>query len=106
MVSKWLRCYRLEGEQGLLDRSLAPHRSPHRTAELRVAAIAVPAIAVLPRIDTPFLFPSPTGLLLNLDNWRAREWMPALDAAGIDHGTIYTLRHSDHKLACRGPHCL
>jgi transposase-like protein len=34
MVSKWLRCYRLEGEQGLLDRSLAPHRIPHRTAEL------------------------------------------------------------------------
>ena len=50
--------------------------------------------AVLPRIDTPLLFPSPTGRLLDLHNWRAREWMPALDAAGIDHGTIYTLRHT------------
>jgi integrase len=50
--------------------------------------------AMLPRIDTPLLFPSPTGRLLNLHNWRAREWMPALDAAGIDHGTIYTLRHT------------
>jgi transposase InsO family protein len=39
-VSKWLRCYRLEGELGLLDRSSAPGRIPHRTAETRVAAIA------------------------------------------------------------------
>jgi transposase InsO family protein len=39
-VSKWLRRYRLEDEQGLLDRSSAPRRIPHRTAEARVAAIA------------------------------------------------------------------
>ncbi len=39
-VSKWLRRYRLEDEQGLLDRSSAPQRIPHRTAEARVAAIA------------------------------------------------------------------
>jgi integrase len=25
--------------------------------------------------------------------WRAREWKPALEAAGIGHGTICTLRH-------------
>ena len=25
---------------------------------------------------------------------RAREWKPALEASGIGHGTIYTLRHS------------
>jgi len=39
-VSKWLRCYRLGGEPGLLDRSSAPHSIPHRTAEARVVAIA------------------------------------------------------------------
>jgi len=39
-VSKWLRRYRLEDEQGLLDRSSAPRRIPHRTTETRVAAIA------------------------------------------------------------------
>jgi transposase InsO family protein len=39
-VSKWLRRYRLEDVQGLLDRSSAPRRIPHRTAEARVAAIA------------------------------------------------------------------
>jgi len=39
-VSKWRRRYREEGEQGLLDRSSAPHRIPLRTSEERVEAIA------------------------------------------------------------------
>jgi transposase InsO family protein len=39
-VSKWLRCYRTEGEEGLLDRTSAPRSIPHRTAEERVQAIA------------------------------------------------------------------
>jgi transposase InsO family protein len=39
-VSKWLRCYRAEGEDGLLDRSSAPRSIPHRTPEERVQAIA------------------------------------------------------------------
>ena len=39
-VSKWVGRYRLEDEQGLLDRSSAPRRIPHRTAEERVVAIA------------------------------------------------------------------
>jgi len=39
-VSKWLRRYREEGEQGLLDRCSAPASVPLRTDELRVAVIA------------------------------------------------------------------
>ena len=39
-VSKWLRCYRVEGEDGLLDRCSAPHSIPNRTAEERVQVIA------------------------------------------------------------------
>jgi transposase InsO family protein len=39
-LSKWLRRFRDEGEQGLLDRSSVPHSSPYRTAEERVQAIA------------------------------------------------------------------
>jgi transposase InsO family protein len=39
-VSKWLRCYRREGEDGLFDRSSAPRAIPHRTCEERVQAIA------------------------------------------------------------------
>lgn len=37
---KWVARYRLEGELGLLDRSSAPRRIPHRTSEQRVQAIA------------------------------------------------------------------
>ena len=39
-VSKWLACYRVEGEDGLFDRSSAPGSIPHRTPEERVQAIA------------------------------------------------------------------
>jgi transposase InsO family protein len=37
---KWVRRYRAEGELGLVDRSSAPARVPHRTCERRVEAIA------------------------------------------------------------------
>jgi transposase InsO family protein len=39
-ASKWLARFRLEGEQGLFDRSSAPRRSPSRTSEERVQVIA------------------------------------------------------------------
>src|SRR3954463_12383625 len=39
-ISKWLRRQREEGEQGLLDRSSAPHSVPARTSEERTAVIA------------------------------------------------------------------
>jgi len=37
---KWVGRYRAQGELGLLDRSSAPRRIPHRTSEERVQAIA------------------------------------------------------------------
>lgn len=49
--------------------------------------------ALPPRIDTPRLFPSPGGELLNLDNWRRRTWAPAIEAAGVaTPARIYDLR--------------
>ena len=39
-ISKWRRRYRVEGEQGLLDRCSAPSRVPLRTSEQRIALIA------------------------------------------------------------------
>ena len=39
-AGKWVGRYRAEGEPGLLDRSSAPRRIPHRTSEERVQAIA------------------------------------------------------------------
>jgi transposase InsO family protein len=40
-ISKWVRRYRREGEQGLLDRPSAPQRVPARTDERRLALIAL-----------------------------------------------------------------
>jgi hypothetical protein len=49
--------------------------------------------ALPPRLDTPRLFPAPAGGLLNLDNFRRREWAPALEAAGVARpARIYDLR--------------
>jgi integrase len=49
--------------------------------------------ALPPRLDTPLLFPAPGGGLLNLDNWRRRQWAPAVEASGIARpARIYDLR--------------
>ena len=40
-ISKWVRRYREQGEQGLVDRSSAPARVPRRTPEDRVELIAL-----------------------------------------------------------------
>jgi integrase len=36
-----------------------------------------------PRLHTPVLYPAPQGGVLNLDNWRRREWAPAVTASGV-----------------------
>jgi integrase len=47
------------------------------------------------RLDTPLVFPAAGGGHLDLHNWRAREWIPAVDAAGLGRGRrIYDLRHT------------
>ena len=39
-LSRWLRCYRRDGEEGLLDRFSVPRLISHRTPEERLGAIA------------------------------------------------------------------
>jgi integrase len=70
-------------------------KSARSRRRVPLSTLAVAALdAIPPRIDTPLLFPNAAGGLIDLHDWRRREWSPALDAAGIDHGTIYTLRHT------------
>jgi integrase len=50
--------------------------------------------ALPPRLDTPLLFPGVRGGYLNLNVWRRNHWNPALRAAGLDHRTPYSMRHT------------
>jgi integrase len=51
------------------------------------------AIAQLPRRDG-ILFPSSGGARIDINNFRSREWLPALKAAGLPHRRIYDMRHT------------
>lgn len=50
--------------------------------------------ALPPRLDTRLVFPAARGGHIDLHNWRAREWYPALDAAGLGRCGPYALRHT------------
>jgi integrase len=56
---------------------------------------AAQALAELPpRLDTQLLFPGERGGHLNLDAFRRNYWNPAVRAAGLEHRTLYALRHT------------
>ena len=62
-----------------------------RRVPLRAKVVA--AVETLPRRQG-ILFPASEGGRINIDNWRSREWVPALTAAGLDHRRIYDMRHT------------
>ena len=51
------------------------------------------ALEDLPRRDG-ILFPASEGGRIEINNFRSREWAPALKAAGIAHRRIYDVRHT------------
>lgn len=71
---------------------LAKTSGSRRQVPLTPRALA--ALEVTPaRVDTSLIFPGPAGGVLNLDNFRRREWGPAIEAGGIaTPARIYDLR--------------
>jgi integrase len=56
---------------------------------------AVEAIRQMPtRIGAQLVFPGTRGGYLNVDNWRSRDWYPALEAAGLERRGPYAMRHT------------
>jgi integrase len=62
-----------------------------RRVPLRAKVVA--AVETLPRRQG-ILFPAAEGGRINIDNWRSREWTPALTAGGLEHRRIYDMRHT------------
>ncbi len=76
---------------GKTDRSLRTVPLPARAAE-RLEELTA-------RLDTRLLFPASRGGPIALQPWRAREWQPAIRAAGLEHRTPYALRHTYASLS-------
>jgi integrase len=56
---------------------------------------ALAALDGIPRwTESRLVFAARSGLHLDLNNWRRREWQPALEAAGVSRRRIYDLRHT------------
>jgi integrase len=74
-------------------------RERTKTGSIRAVEIVDPLAADLeairPKVSAPddLVFPSPTGLLLDLHNWRDRIFKPAARAAGVE-AVPYDLRHT------------
>lgn len=81
-------------------------KTPKTQASLRAVPLQANALAALDRLsselESPLVFPSPTGGYFDLHNFRNRHWRPAQHAAGIEPlRRVYDLRHTFATFALR-----
>jgi integrase len=70
-------------------------KTHHSLRAVPLVQPALDALAAHPaRIDTPTLFTTKIGTLIDLHRFRARHWTPALRAAGLTHRGPYAMRHT------------
>jgi integrase len=62
-----------------------------RRVPLRAKVVA--ALAELPRREG-IVFAASEGGRIDINNFRSREWLPAINAAGLPHRRIYDMRHT------------
>ena len=92
-VDRTRRLVRVE-QKNVDGRILPGGKTRNSVREVPLTRAALAAVdAIPPRLDTPLVFAAPEGGPLNLDNFRRREWAPAVEAAGVKKpATPYDLR--------------
>jgi integrase len=89
---------RVEGvvrvERTVVDGVAKPYGKTARSRRaVPLSSRAVDALEELPP-SIPLLFPAPQGGPIRLNNWRRRDWLPALYGAGVEYRRPYALRHT------------
>jgi integrase len=83
-------------ERTIVDGVSKPHGKTSRSRRrVPLSSRARAALDTLPpQLRSPLVFAAPRGGPIRIDNWRHRDWYPALEAAGVERRGPYALRHT------------
>ena len=89
------RAPRAHGASGVREGAPEGLREDERVSPSRAAARSGQSLrSSASPTERGILFPAAQGGRIEINNFRHRQWTPALAAAGIDHRRIYDLRHT------------